>query len=158
MKYRKYWTGMLGACVLNWGAFAAEPSPAERDARKLGDALVARDYMTVASLTHPAVVKAAGGPEKVVRQLQAANAGLTTHSMTFHEPAQITEVGGTRIAVFPYRTTVTLNGKTVEFDSFYIGFTADRRNWKFIDCEGITQEFLEHLLPGYKRQLTFNGC
>ncbi len=139
-------------------ACAGEPSPAERDAAKLATALVARDYPAVADLTHPAVIKAAGGTDGVIKMLQDANAGLTVNSMKFHKPRHIRNVRGTLIAKFPFRTNATLDGKSVDFDSFYIGLSSDKQNWRFVDCEGVTQSYLRQLVPGYKDNLDLKGC
>lgn len=158
MTYLRKLPWALAACLLSAAALAASLGPGELAARKLGAALAARDYQTVADLTHPAVVKAAGGPEAVTKRLQTANAGLTIHSMKFGKPEQLASVGDTRIGVFPYRSRVTLNDKTVEFGSFYIGFSWDRKSWKFIDCEGVTQDYLAKLLPGYNDNLALKGC
>ncbi len=60
--------------------------------------------------------------------------------------------------VAPYRSNVTYKGKTVDLDSFYIGFSVDKKGWKFVDCEGVTQAYLGQLLPGYKNNLELKGC
>lgn len=147
---------------------AGEESPGARDAARLAHALMDKDFRTVVALTWPAVVERAGGEEAVIAQLKNAQRGVTTNSMEFSRLTQLTPVDGKLLAVFPYRSKVTLDNVTVgsvtikhkvaTFASFYIGLSADRRHWTFIDCEGVTQDYLAAMVPGYQKTLKLDGC
>ena len=149
---------VLAAGLASGAAGAGDISSAQRDADKIAAATVAKNFAGVAEFTHPLVVKRAGGAAAMVKQLDTAYAEITINSMKFGKPEQITDVDGTLIGVFPFREKVTVKGKSVEVPSFYIGFAADKEHWKFIDCEGVTQEYLAALLPGYHNHLKLHGC
>jgi len=121
-------------------------------------AMVDKDFATVAELTHPKVVAQVGGAMALAKRLDTAYAGLTVKSMKFARPEQIQDVRGTLIGVFRFREKILVRSQIVEVNSFYIGFAAGKSNWKFIDCDGVTQHYLAALLPGYTSNLDLNGC
>lgn len=133
---------------------------ATKTANRLGQAMVAQNYMGVAKLTHPAVVLGAGGLKATAKLLRDtfAGSGVTITSMTFSAPSQMVKVEQSYIAVLPYTIIAKVENKSVELDSFYLAFSDDQRDWRFIDCEGASHAIIGQLAPGYNNQLKLEGC
>ena len=154
----KRWTMALALCVVSAAALAADLAAAERAADKMADAFLARNYQAIVALTHPTVVKVAGGPDATAKKIEQANAELTYTSMKFGKPQQISDVGSALVGIFPYHSNITYRKQALEVNSFFIGISTDKRTWKFIDCEGVTQPYLAQLIPGYQNNLELKGC
>lgn len=139
---------------------AGSDNHAQESTNELAGYFVAQDYLGVAKLTHPAVVESTGGVQAIAQLLKNTfdESGIKITSMTFSAPRQIVDVNGLLLAVFPYDSVMIYQNENVEVNSLYIGFSKNSKKWYFIDCEGVTQELLGQLAPGYKNNLSLEGC
>lgn len=133
---------------------------AQNEANKLARALVKQDYKTVAALTHPVVVKSAGGIDAIADLLARSFSDnqIAITRMQFTQPSQLNDSGKLLMAKLPYSSTAQVQEQSFELNSFYVGFSANQRQWYFVDCEGITQDILKQLAPGYNGKLNLDGC
>ena len=141
-------------------ATAGSDDYAQKSANKLAEYFLDQNYLGVAALTHPAVVEATGGSQAIAQLLKNSfdESGIKITSMTFSAPRQTVDVNGLLLAVFPYNSVMIYQNEHVEVNSLYIGFSKNSKKWYFIDCEGVTQELLGQLAPGYKNNLSLEGC
>ena len=139
---------------------AGNENYAQTSANKLAGYFVNENYVGVAKLTHPAVVKATGGTEATAKHIKSSfdGVGLKITSMTFSAPRQTVDVNGLLLAVLPYTSEMIYQDENIEVNSLYIGFSTNSKKWYFIDCEGVTHKLLGKFAPGYKNNLSLEGC
>ena len=153
---------MTAICIMLFAGnvIAGSDNYAQIAANKLASYFVNENYVGVAELTHPAVVKATGGIEATANHIKSTfnEVDLIITSMTFSAPRQTVDVNGLLLAVLPYTSVMVYQNENIEVNSLYIGFSKNSKKWYFIDCEGVTQELLGQFAPGYKNDLKLDGC
>jgi len=133
------------AFALAQQAQAAELSSVERDAlmaeaKLVSDATLRGDMATVVAATHPAVVRAGGGKERLVELAQRAFSqmsaqGLEPIKLETSEPDCRFSVPAHRLCFLPKTSTVRMAGKVVKEHSFLVA-VRDKQTlgrWMFID-------------------------
>ena len=151
---------VIGILFSSTIAFADVKSNATSEANKLAKAMVAKDYVTVAELTHPAVTKRFGGVDALSAMMKKnySAAKLTFHKMKFQTPSQLNSSGKMIVAKIPYTSRVQVDKEQYDSSSYYVGFSVNNEKWYFSDCEGMSQDLLKSLAPGYNGKLNLDGC
>jgi len=139
---------------------AADSDEAQTQANLLGTAMTKQDYLGVAKMTHPEVVKRMGGEDKLASYLDQAfkDGGIRFTRMQFQKPLQLNSSGRVILAKVPYQAVVSIGEEEGVSESFYIGFLVKKNQWAFVDCEGISQDILQVLSTGYDGGLNLSGC
>jgi len=125
------------------------------------------DYMNVASMMEPRMVKAIGGQSSAAELVESIfTSEMLVDSflnMEFKNPDSIIIINGTLAAVVPYDSTLKMDGSLYTHESFYIATSPDEgENWYFSDGNGVHKDngankdkLLNFLIPGYGGELTF---
>jgi len=139
---------------------AARLKTAFEQAKRCGDATVGGNYETLADLTNPAIVKAAGGRETMIKQVGESMAkmkaqGVSLDSMKAEAPETLYRSGTSVYCVVPMIVTVTAPGNKITSKGFLLGVSDDDgANWSFADGSP-GEEKIRALLPGIPPDVKF---
>jgi hypothetical protein len=122
---------------------SADTSNVRQQAERISKAVLERDYNTVADLTYPRIVRAAGGREKLIERMKAIaksadDEGLIITASEVGEPGEPVIDSGTGYVILP--TTLRLKGPGVRgvSESYLLGITEDGgKSWTFVDGAGL---------------------
>jgi len=140
---------------------AGEKPPKQAAKEKVEDmnaALLKGIYGKVADLTHPSVVKLAGGRDKMravveLMAKQLKEKGAEIRSLKTGEPGEPIRAGADLYIVVPYRLEMKAKVGTIKHNSFVIGVSPDSGNtWTFVNGE-MTPEQTKRLLPDLPKRL-----
>ncbi len=128
--------------------------------QKIGDATVKEDYKTVLAYTHPKLLNAFGGNDKMLLMLKKTfgelkKQGIVLQSFTIGEPGDIVTAGKRRFSVVPQTITMHMPGKSLSQQSYTLGISEDQgKHWLFINPNGGNDAQLLAIFPEMKGKLT----
>jgi len=123
-----------------------EPSVVRLLTEKWGHSMMKRDYATLADLTWPATVKAAGGREAFIRSLHAMEKQMKEKGIKFEafeagEPKNMITVGSNTFSAMPTRTWLRDTSDRYVGESFALGVSSDGgKTWTFVDGAALSKE------------------
>jgi hypothetical protein len=151
----------LGLLILALGASAAlskdvRLTAATRDAESLVERMKNFDTDGVAAFLYTAPIERMGvNLESLRESLARLNANLRSTgakylTFTLEEPTEPFGRPEGLFTIIPYSCVMTANGKTMQQDAFFIGFSGDSgASWKFIDGIGTAKVPIDTYLPNY---------
>ncbi len=154
--------GVVVVLLLAWFALASKNiDPVKtlgRDSQQFASYMNEINFDGVASMTHPKIVKAAGGESNaaiMIKKLLSENPlGGSFKNMNFKTPNSIVSIKNNLGAVVPYDVLLEVNGKQAVMESFYIAWSDNEgEKWYFADGSRVNQRALEALFLGYSGQL-----
>jgi hypothetical protein len=118
-----------------------DPSYAEikAKAKATSDALVRRDYNTVADYTYPKVIRLMGGRANMItitaqEMGKMQSNGFTIKSVSVVEPNKVQIIGNQIFSIVPMTMTMKVPDGTMVVESFLIAISEDgSRTWTFVD-------------------------
>jgi hypothetical protein len=131
-------------------------------AEEMGRASLRQDHQRMADLTHPALVRQAGGRSKYIQMLDSTakeikSQGFGLAGIHFEAPSALVESAGNVYAVIPYKMDMTgPGGAQGTTPGYFIGVSADGgRSWKFVDGAGADGDRgnVKQMLPGFPDEL-----
>lgn len=150
----------LSGLLAQDAADAAKLKAAQDAANKCAEATVKGDFAMLASLTHPAVVKAAGGREEMIKKITAAMEEMKGKGFKFDEtkvePAtKLVKSGSSLYCVLPTTNKMSFQAKTITLKTFLLGVsTDDGKTWTFLDGNG-GEAGLRKIVPEIPKDLAF---
>ncbi|MDB5349010.1 MAG: hypothetical protein JWN86_257 [Planctomycetota bacterium] len=129
-------------------------------AKKCGDATVKGDFATVLDLTHPDLIKAAGGREVVLKGVNESmtkmkEQGVVMEAMKAELPKSLTRSDSGCFAIIPVTVQMTSPGAKITAKSFLVGFSSDDgKTWTFLDGT-VGEKTLRKLVPSIPKELEF---
>lgn len=111
----------------------------EAQAKEISDAFVRKDFQRFTRLTHPKLVRIAGGKAKFIKALaeemkQQEAQGLRILSSTPTDVIQFLVLSGSLYAVMPTTLRMNMRGDLFESYGCMIGISSDNGgHWTFID-------------------------
>ena len=153
---------LIAAIAQDAPASDAAKLRAARDfAEKCGKAMVEGDYEALVDLTHPALIKAAGGREAMTSALKSSMAqmkqeGFRFESMTSEPPKRLDPSAKALYCVVPTSLKVVKAGEVqITTSGFLLGISADDgKTWTFLDGSP-GEETLRRVLPDIPADLAF---
>lgn len=124
------------------------------NAKATADALMRRDFKTVADHTYPKVIKLMGGRENMIsataqemRKLERK--GFTVKSVRVGEPNKVETIGKQIFSIVPMTMTMTVPGGTMLVESFLIAISEDgSKTWTFVDGTiAVDRRMLRQIFP-----------
>jgi hypothetical protein len=126
-------------------------------AQEYVDAFVNNEFLKVATLTHPDVVKMNGGEEFVIEDLKAerestAGEGLIYNSVIVYEPLKVLQYESELQAVIPVEYTMQLIDKEYLNKSYILAISKDEgKSYSFVNLmqfdDASLNEFITNLSP-----------
>lgn len=122
-------------------------------AELLAKATVASDFKTVVKYTYPKVVKAMGGPDKIIAVMNKGFQDMKSQGAAFKdaiigEPGQILTGRTEFYSVVPLKLIMESNGEKFYTTSSLLAISADKgKNWTFIDAGNMTKAQLKQFFP-----------
>jgi hypothetical protein len=144
---------VLASSCLTAGANEQSKSAVKKLAQEMGAATIAGEYGKVMDHTYPAVVKAAGGREKVIEATKALmdklkDQGITVTKYDVGEPGAFHTEGDNTFVVVPTVTEMKTPKGTLRGKSYLLGISPDGKAWTFVDGAGLqNRQFREKVLP-----------
>ena len=132
----------------------------KQQAEKMGAAFLASDYKTFASFTYPEIVKAMGGPAKMVETLEKSindmkGVGMSFTKISFDDPSKLIRQGSEWQSTIPQHLEIKLKQGRVVTTSTLIAFSRDNgANWTFIDTSNKDIATLRKVLPNLSPSIT----
>lgn len=122
-------------------------------ANQMAAGLINNDVKTVAAFTHPKIVQAMGGAEKMEAAVKKSGPSVRIVDVTFGKPSVVVKSGGELQCVVPQRATFQLPQGSVKSSSSLIAFSFDEgKNWVFADTSpGV--EKMRKVIPGISSKL-----
>jgi hypothetical protein len=108
-------------------------------AESSANAMVLKDYNTVADFTYSKLVKLMGGREETVSTFeqemkQLESEGMTLVSISVGEPEEVKSVGNQLLSIVPTTLKMRFRDSTIVGQSFLIAVSEDGGNkWTFVD-------------------------
>lgn len=146
----------ISLVVMAANSSAALAGPLDNESGRFARAMMDLDYSMIASLSHPAVVKAAKGKKAYEKLLQQtyASSGVRFKKMSFGRATDKRRYGKVVIATVPYTMVVSAGKENINVSSFYYAFSGrNEKAWFFMDCTGASDKFLASLVEGYDGKL-----
>jgi hypothetical protein len=137
-----------------------DTAKAVEQAEAMKKAVLDGDYAKVADRTHPKVVEAMGGKDKVIAASKAIfdqmkSQGIEIKSYTVGKPGDPVVDGKTAYVILPTRMELTAPKVKVVSESYLLGMTTDGgKSWSFADGTGLSKgPAREALLPELPKAL-----
>ncbi len=141
---------------------AADDAPLKKIVKgkveEMNNAIIKEDFAKVVDLTHPKVVKQAGGREKMISALESGIKGLRSkgyeiRSVKVDDPSDPVAVGSDLFIVVPFLLEMKVPGGKGRQKSFVIGVSTDQgRSWVFIAGDQDIKQ-IKMWLPSFPDQL-----
>jgi hypothetical protein len=128
--------------------------------QKIADATVKEDYKTVLAYTHPKLLNAFGGNDKMLLMLRKTfselkKQGIVLKGFTISEPGDVVTAGARRFSVVPQTITMQMPGKLLSQQSYTLAISEDQgKHWFFINPKGGSDAQLLSIFPEVKGKLT----
>jgi hypothetical protein len=145
-------------------ALAADASPertATDQARAACDALVHGDLEKFVGWTHPKLVHAMGGRERLIETLKTgqrdmARQGIQLLSASIRARVELARGGDDWFAVLPYDLEMTVPEGRALVRTWLLGISPDQgKTWTFVDGGSLTADSVKRLFPNFPATLTF---
>jgi hypothetical protein len=158
----KQWIGsfvLVCACLPLAAGEAGQKRRVKEAAQAMAAAFLKEDYEKFADYMPAALVKLAGGREKLVAKIkdsmaQMKDRGIKLLSYTVDDPTGLSGMGDERFAVLPYTMVMTLPGAKVTMKAPLIASSEDGgKRWKFIDAQKKSAEEIRKILPNFPADL-----
>jgi hypothetical protein len=147
----------LSALLLtNAAAAGPEAEAAKKQAQRCADAQIAKDYATVVSFTHPALVKASGGKEALRKALEAAMKQVAEQKITFEKTvirsaAEPKKVEKALVSTLVQEVTLRTGAGKLTQESTLLGYSFDGgKNWVFADTGEMDEAAFNKFFPDLK--------
>lgn len=128
-----------------------------KSADEFAKSLVDLDYNTIVKYSHPSLVKAYGGKDKLAALLKKSYAelGMRFNKMTFSKkPYDKKRYGKIGLFTLPYTASISTSDGMMDVSSYYYVFTGPKEKaWFFLDCGTDAEKLLTALVPGYDGKL-----
>jgi hypothetical protein len=127
------------------GGGAVDLSTVRPQAEAMSKAVLDRDHETLADYTHPRIVEAAGGRNKLIERVRQMmkemdESGFQMVANEVGDPGEPVVEGGTAYVILP--TTLRLKGPKVRgvAESYLLGISTDGgKTWRFADGAGLSK-------------------
>lgn len=132
---------------------------AREQAKQIGDAMVVGDLRHVIAMTHPKVIQAAGGPERMYVQMHQTADQMRADRFEFESvdigAAYWSDLGGDAWYVLLPQTIFMRTPRTgLVQDGSLLGISEDRGvTWKYVDVSSIDEKLFRRLFPGAPARL-----
>ena len=104
------------------------------NANQMAAGLINGDVRSVATYTHPTIVRLMGGADKMEAAMKKSGAGVKMVDVTFGKPSAVIMSGRELQCVVPQRITVQLPQGSLKSNSSLVAFSFDNgRSWVFAD-------------------------
>lgn len=126
-----------------WAQDKIDTAKAVEQAEAVKKAVLAADYAKVADLTHPKVVEALGGRDKMIEQTktimkQIKDMGIEITSYTVDKPGAPVVDGKSAYVILPSKLTMKAPTGKIMSESYLLGMTTDGgKTWTFADGSGL---------------------
>ncbi len=150
---------LLGACLPLAAGEADQKKRVKDAAEAMAAAFIKGDYEKFVDYMPAAVLKLAGGREKLAAKLkesmtQMKAKGVKILSYTVSEPTALSGKGDERFAVLPYTMVMTLPGAKYTLKAPLVGTSEDGgKSWKFIDAQKKSAEEIRKILSNFPADL-----
>lgn len=143
-------------------ARAAEVSPERavaEQARAACEALVRGDLDKFVGWTHPKLVQAMGGRERLVSTLKTgqrdmAQQGIQLVSARIRSQVELARGSDEWFAIVPYDLEMTVPAGRVLARTWLLGISSNQgQTWTFVDGDGLTANSVKRLFPNFPAQL-----
>jgi len=125
---------------------------------EINNALIKEDYNKVADLTHPSVVKKAGGKEKMIAGMETSlkdmkSKGFSFEAVKVEEPSDPVSSDSEIFVVVPFVLQMKAPGGKLKSKSFVIGVSSDQgKSWVFVNGD-LDIEKVKLILPTLPEKL-----
>ncbi len=146
--------------------FATEPDEkreaalVKEKADEICQLLLKGDHARFADLTYPAVVKEAGGRDRLIERLKSAakemkSKGIEITAVKPAEPTNSETSGTERYVIVPYEMQMKVRGSQTTVKSFLLAISGDNgKTWTFVDGAGVRDvEKRKRVLPNFPETL-----
>ena len=122
-------------------------------ANQMAAGLINGDVRSVATYTHPTIVRMMGGVEKMEAGMKKNAATVRIVDVSFGKPSAVVKSGKELQCVLPQRVTVQLPQGSLKNNSSLVAFSFDNgRNWVFVDTSpGVDK--MRKVIPSLSREL-----
>lgn len=159
---RTYVIGLLAILATSSLLHAADDAAMKKRVKakveELNTALLKEDFNKVVSLTHPKLVKIAGGKKALVESMESGtksmtSKGISISSVETNEPSGIVKSTTEMYTVVPFTLKMTVPKGTMRVQSFVIGVSSDEaKTWTFVNGD-VDDEALKQVLPDLPKDL-----
>jgi hypothetical protein len=125
----------------------------KKDAEIMCKATLNGDFNTLAGFTHPIVLKAMGGKDKMIGVLTNGFRQMKTEGMSFYEagvgePGEIINIGTELYSVVPQKVVMQAKGFKIHSTSSLLAISSNKgANWYFLDAGGMTDAQFKQFFP-----------
>jgi hypothetical protein len=150
---------LLCVCVPRLAGEADHKKRSKAIAQEMTDAFLKSDYEKFAKYVNPALIKLAGGREKLLATMKIAlekmeAGGVKVVSFQVLDATDFATQGRERFVILPSTTIVSAPGTKVTIKSFMVGASDDGgRTWTFLEGGKLNAENLKILLPNFPEDL-----
>jgi hypothetical protein len=137
-----------------------EAALVKQKADEICQLLLKGDHARFADLTYPAVVKEAGGRDKLIEKLKSAakemkSKGIEITAVKPSDPTASESSGDERYVIVPYEMEMKVLGSKTTVKSFLLAISGDKgKSWTFVDGAGVRDvEKRKRMLPNYPETL-----
>lgn len=144
-------------------ARAGEPAPERavaEQARAACETLVSGDLEKFVGWTHPKLVQAMGGRERLVAALKTgqrdmARQGIQLVSAQIRSKVELARTSKDWFAIVPYDLEMTVPAGRVLVRTWLLGISSDQaKTWTFVDGGTLNAASVKRLFPNFPDQLT----
>jgi hypothetical protein len=124
-----------------------------RDAQKMMDLFLNKDYPAYVNFIHPKIIKLAGGKDKLITAVKTSldgmdGQGLTIQSVSLGAPAAIIVTKTDLQSVVTELLELKMQGGKVVATSYLIATSTNKgKNWVFSDTSGKTLKEMKTIFP-----------
>ena len=162
MSLRELTLVVLAFASLGLPVLAADGDPeraVKEQARAACDAFVRGDLDKFAGLTHPKLVQAMGGRERMIELLKSgqkemATRGIQLLSASLQPKVEVAQGGDEWFAVVPYDLEMSVPAGRALVKTWLLGVSADQgKSWTFVDGGKLNADGVKRLFPQFPAKL-----
>lgn len=131
----------------------------KKQANEMGDAFIKGDYKYFVKFTHPTLIQAMGGENKMIATLtktinQTKSQGVSFLSITFDNPTKIVKTKNElQCTIAQHLTAQVPNGKTTNSSTLIAVSMDNGKKWYFVDTTNKDISQIKQLLPNLSSEI-----
>jgi hypothetical protein len=150
---------LLLVLIIPIQSFAQDTVKLKRQAAAMANAVVKKDYETVANHTYPKILKAAGGKEKMIQMIKMGMQemqarGFTLDNATVGSPGKFYKAGKEIHCLVPEMVVIKSNNSRLVNHTNLLAISKDGGNfWYFLDINQSNYKMIPKILPNFNKNL-----
>ena len=149
----KFYKIFLLALMFAVNATAQHAEKIKKDAETMCKATLSEDFNTLANYTHPKLITALGGKDKMVETLKKGFSDMKAKGGVFFDASvgdagEVLSIGTELYSILPQKVVLKFKDVKISSVSSLVAVSKDNgTTWYFIDAGGMTDDQFKQMLP-----------